>query len=749
MQNDVGITMMAKLIQGRLPENQKEVVAEKWVLLNLGVEPVLNQEFEVEEDTGQKKTVKLVGILSDMFGNKKYGTKSIYTTIDWMADVKYNTYLRFQDTAAYDTTIKSLASGLEINKKQIRKCPAREDYQELFVIDVQIISVILVICMVVFYGIYRIALITREKQYGILRALGMKRKQLRNLILLELYQIYTISVPVGIGAGLLLSLFIVNISGDGDIVVYLYNQSVHFVPVIPVKQILFCVIAVAFFVGIVGYLGAGKVVYKPVVAAVSGLALNEKKAFRIFRIGKAGGKMRTLCSLGCKYIFRDIRTSSFVILTISTGVVLFTGLAYKAGLLQKYREDIKEMWYLNGQYEMSMLSFDSPYQGISRESAEDIRGLAQVSSVKTAAGMPVRVIDEDGVKRNDDYYDELNANLRKYYGYENAGYDGRNQVYKSILYGYNTVALKELKKYVISGDFDAENMKEDEIILRVLSMDDTKQNDIPGAYKEGTPLMKYHVGDRIQIKYRADLETEGIDYEMMEDCDKEYIYKTYKIAAIISFEYMMDCNRTVYPLLITSDQQLQNIVPDGSFQCIYIDGEKSMTTEQQILLERKLIQIGAENENVSTRSLISEISENEMFYRKQMVYIYGISVVAFILVLINMMNNLRYRMQARTREICMLRAIGVSISMTKKIFLFENMILGAVSVLCAFFLSWPVLWYLYKISDMKVFGHKFCYDYAAFSGVSVVALLLCIFLSQRILKSWKTKQIMEAMGKVE
>ena len=38
--------------------------------------------------------------------------------------------------------------------------------------------------------------------------------------------------------------------------------------------------------------------------------------------------------------------------------------------------------------------------------------------------------------------------------------------------GYNTSALKELEKYVVSGDFDAENIKEDEVILAVLSTDD-------------------------------------------------------------------------------------------------------------------------------------------------------------------------------------------------------------------------------------------------------------------------------------
>ena len=65
--------------------------------------------------------------------------------------------------------------------------------------------------------------------------------------------------------------------------------------------------------------------------------------------------------------------------------------------------------------------------------------------------------------------------------------------------GYNTSALKELEKYVVSGDFDAENIKEDEVILAVLSTDDIKQKDTPGWYKDGKRLMDYKTGDKIKI----------------------------------------------------------------------------------------------------------------------------------------------------------------------------------------------------------------------------------------------------------
>ena len=217
----------------------------------------------------------------------------------------------------------------------------------------------------------------------------------------------------------------------------------------------------------------------------------------------------------------------------------------------------------------------------------------------------------------------------------------------------------------------------------------------------------------------------------------------------MSFPYMRDCNITIYPLLITSDRYIQELVPDSGIQCMYCDGDTNQSLSQQNLLEQQLIQIGSQNSNISTRSLISETKQNEMFYHKQMVYIYGISVVALILVMMNMINNFRYRMQKRTKEICMLRAIGMSVAMTKRLMVFENFILGVLSVLAALALSRPVLKYLYKISDMQSFSHGFHFAYTEFFLVSAGALAVCVFLSFGILKSWKTRQITEGIGSFE
>ncbi len=744
----VAITMMTRLVDGRLPEKEGEVVAERWVLLNLGIEPVVDQEVHLtDDDSGEDQKFYLTGILSDEYGNKKYGTLNLYSAMDSSSSDTYLAYLEFQDPVDYDSKVRELKEELGVSGKQIKECPAREDLYELYLIDLGIISVLLLICLVVFYGVYRIAVLSRAPQYGILRAIGMKKKQLYKMLLMELYWIYWVSVPVGMICGLFAAWFVMLLSGDRNTEVYLYNEAVRFRLVIPIWQILFCVLVVFILVSVIGYIYGRKLTGASVIETIAGKETEKKISF--FPVQQTDSKTGTLLRMSCKYIFKDLKTSGFVVLTICLGITLFTGLSYKAKTLELYREDTREMHYLNGDYALTMLHFDRVDEGLSRQSVEKIRDLEGISSVRTSSGLPVRVIDEAGVKRNDAYYNDLNKRLKELYGYVNAGDDGKNQIYKSMLLGYDTDALKELQKYVIEGDLKPEDMKEDEVILSVLRMDDTKNNELPGFYKEGTPLMEYHAGDEISIKYRADLDTGSMEYEKFEDPASGYVYKTYKIAAIVAFRYMYDCNRIVYPVLITSDQYIQKIVPESGIQCMYCDADPGMDASQQDLLEQALIRIGSVHSNISTRSLISEKKQNEMFYHKQMVYIYGISVVTFLLVMINMINNFKYRMQKRTKEICMLRAIGMSVAMTKRMMLFENLILGIVAVGVAFMLSHPVLKYLYKISDMQSFGHKFHFAYMEFFLVVTGALTVCVFLSFGILKSWKTRQITEGIGRFE
>ncbi len=745
-------TMSSKLLEGSLPEREGEFAAEKWTLLNLGIEPVVGAKITLaHSETGRVQQFILSGILTDMYRNKKAGILDAYTVMDAdpTGDAPYLAYLQLADGVRYQEKMNRLQEELSIDQAQINENPARENLSGFYLASAEMAILIVVIGMVVFYGVYRIAVFARMQQYGILRALGMKKRQLHHMILMELFEIYCWSVPFGIAAGILAARLVLVVSGDLEKEIILLGQSVQITLKIPFVQLAAGMALMAAGIGAAGLWTARRVTQGTIMQAIAGADRGRKNTAGCFSLEKAGSKTGLLLRLGCKYIFRDVRTSGLVMLTVCMGMMLFTGLAYQAKIAQTYRADTKEMNYLNGQYAMTMLRADSIREGVSRKSAQEILNIKEITNMKTATLLPVRVIDESGVARNSEYYDRYNERLEEVYGYSDVGFDGSNQIYKSKLCGYNTAALKELEDYVVEGGFSAEGLAEDEVILSVLRTDDTKDHSLPGAYQEGTPLMDYHAGDRITCKYRKDLQTSSEAYDSLADQDAAYEYRTFRIAAIVSFSYLLVNDRTVYPLLITDDQYVQNIAPDSAHQYLYLDGEPGAGTTQQTALERKLIRIGSKYEGISVRSLIAEIAQNEMLYRKQMVYIYGIAAVSLVLFLIQMTNSLRYRMQTRTKEVCMLRAVGLRISMVQKMILFENTLLGTAAVFAAFVLVQPALKYLYAVSDMEAFGHRFSFDHRAFLSAAAGALAVCMLLSLRLLKEWRTKRIMEGIGRFE
>lgn len=738
--NNEYFTVTSHLETGRLPQAPDEIAAERWTLLNIGIEPTCGQTVTIQNNIKNcTEAYRLVGILSDNAANKTYGVKRLYAPLQKTKDAEYSVYIRLPDETEYIKQTENIRKLLGISKKELKKCPGREDFDELRRIDISFISVLLMVGSIIFYGVYRIALIARKKEYGIYRALGSTKLQLRLRILRELYQVFLTGVPVGFVAGSGIAFLIIQLSGDKKQEIYLNNARVSFSAVIPVPQILLGIAFIALIVGIVGLWTGAAIVKQAIPALLSGEAAKTKDSGKFFLRESYGRRMTLLC-LGNKYLLKDKMTSLFVILTICVGTVLFTGLFYQAQSSWMFRADTKEMQYLNGQYEMGTLSLDTMTDGITQKDLKKIQKLDDITRVKYMAGFPVRVIDDASIKRNDAYYDDLNQRFLKYNGYPLIGSDSKDDVYHSILYGYNQDALEELKKYVIEGDFQVNGLEDDEIILSVLRTDDTKNNKNPGNYREGTPLMDYHAGDSIRIKYRNDFDTGSMAYKQLADDGHAYTYRTYRVAAVVSFSYMYDCNRTVLPLLITSAGQLKKICPDYHIQHLYMDGDAASLSAQD-KLEKALIRIGGQNKDVSTRSRISDIQKNEMFFVRQMVYIFSIAAVTFLLVLINIENNLKYRMQVRTHEISMYRSIGMNINMIRQMMLWENGILGLIGILCGYVAANPLLRYLYSQSQRKAFSHPYEFEHGAFFCIAFLVMALCLLLSVFLTNEWKTKQV--------
>lgn len=750
--DNLGITLTSRLEKGRMPESENEIVVEKWVLLNLGKTSSISQIISLEnEDTGIAQDYKVVGILSDVLRNKQVGLLTMYSCMSNDYDGVYSSYVNYKNTWNIEKEKKKTSDALGIKVSNIKNSPGRENMGELLCMDVAVVAIILLFFSIIFSGIFRIQLTARQEQYGLLRAIGIKKNIFIKYLLSELGIIYIIAFPIGIIIGVFVAWIVTKLSGSENQIIYFYGEKVELELIIPILQILIGIVLLVGVTIIIGLIACRNIYEKTIIEVISN-EINPliHKSSWVLHLDKGKNKILTLWKLSVKYVVRDLKTSFLIILTIAMGVSLFYGLIYEAQIAGNIRYETREMYFFNGEYAMSVLTFQTADYGISRESVEEILELEQVKEIETAAGLPIRVVDNSEVKRNKQYYDNARQKMEEIYGYSGEGDDGEDQVYKSVLYGYNDNALKKLQKYIVDGNYIPEQVDEDEVIICEMRKSyDKEESQSVGWYKDGEPLMQYKVGDNIRIKYREDLQTNSIDYESFTDDASEYTSKEYKIIAIVSFPYIADITYSQYPIFITKDAYIKSMIENSKVQSIYINGVDGMSEEEASELEDRLISIGAKNSQVSTRSLIPEREKADMLFRKEIVNLGGIALVFLILALTNIANNMKFRIQMRKKEMCILRAIGMKYQMVKQIVVLEILNICMVSFVGGCGIARIISKFMYTQSDLKDFGYIYKFDIIIYLLVCLAAFLICTFISHQIVKKSTNKNIIVELSNIE
>ena len=97
----------------------------------------------------------------------------------------------------------------------------------------------------------------------------------------------------------------------------------------------------------------------------------------------------------------------------------------------------------------------------------------------------------------------------------------------------------------------------------------------------------------------------------------------------------------------------------------------------------------------------------------------------------------------------MLRAIGVSVKMLRKMLFFENLTLGLLASGCASILAPPVLKFLYQRSMMALFSHPYSFQVTSFLIVAMTVIAICVMLSMRLLEEWKMQDVVSGIVKYD
>ena len=110
---------------------------------------------------------------------------------------------------------------------------------------------------------------------------------------------------------------------------------------------------------------------------------------------------------------------------------------------------------------------------------------------------------------------------------------------------------------------------------------------------------------------------------------------------------------------------------------------------------------------------------------------------------------MKFRVQTRKRENSILRAIGLKYQAVEQIVILEIANICFVSFIGGYGASQIISRYLYSQSDLKSFGYVYKFDIMIYLLICLSTLVVCTFISYRIVKKSSSKNIIEDMNYIE
>lgn len=731
--NNDYILSNSKLLFGRLPEKDNEVVAEEWILRALGVDLEPNQEINLKVENGanryKEETFKLVGILNDISSNKLYGRKNIFINQNIMNSAKLSISVEFKNGVDIYSEINNICDKIGISKDNIN---IKDDMIELENIknstnldDISFIVAISLVCGFVIYGIFNISIHSRIREYSLLRSIGFNNFNIFKLVLEELLLMYLISLPIGIFLGAIGAGLFNRMSNDIDINIILHGEIVKFKIIFPIFVILISTLFIGVLVLLISYL-----LYRKIkkISVIDGIKKNFKtNNFKrnIISVTKLRKFMKTYAALAFKNILRNKKTFIIIISSLSICGIIFILSTYKLTILDKSTDLSNWQMYSNSDIQIGAYKKDKS-KGISEEFKDEIEKIEGVKNLETTKLIPSKMILNEEDITNKEYFENLNKSVNDMYlnSYLAKDKNTSELLLKNTFRGYNDFALEKLKDYVIGGNIDIEKMKKEG--LAVLCIPQTNEDSF-SALPYGKSVLGIKPGDKITIKFRKNKILDD-KYYKLEDKDEEYIYKTFTIGSIVSYNYMFDGAERTGPSsnIIVSENVFENATGVQDFYYINVNMKEGYNDK---VLEKEISKVTSKGDNITPRNIIKEKETIKAINERSKINSIGITLIIFTIVIINIINNINYNIVSRVNEFGMLRAVGLNEINLKKMIVLEGLFYWITSSIIIIIISILLEIGLYKLLNISLMGIKFNINFIDYIIVILINLSLIILVS--------------------
>ncbi len=751
--NEDYIKNNSRITEGRFPKQSNEIVGEVWVLRNLGIEPKINEEINLKIDDRnggyKEEKFKLVGIMSDRLEAKSMCTMELFSPISLEKSSIVQAKIAFKEGTDINSEINKITKNANIDKEQIKSMDDLIDIETMTTsVDLQSVKLLLLIslvCGIVIYGIFNISVYIRVSEYGILRAVGSNNLKIFKIVLDELFTLFMISVPIGLITGLSGALIFGKIAEKVKTTVVLNGEVTKIGIKFPVEIILGSIVSIALIVLIISYLTYRKIKKLSVIDSIK-KNLNSNSIKRSFISIKSLRKfMKTYKAISFKNIFRNKKSFVMIVLSMSIcGVLLITS-NYRSYLSQADDFLTERKMNMNSDFMIDVFNNDKN-KGINKKSLDEISNIDGIKSLETSQILYSRMIMNKDDILNQKYFDIINKDSRGeglFKGYLVEDKKTKELILKNNLRGYDDRALEKLNDYIDSGEINIEKMKKENLAAVY----------VPKANKDnmrtvgGKNVVDIKVGDTVKVKFREN-KVFNESYYTMEDTDSEYIYKEFKVGAVVNYDYMSDIYHTGQKCVdvIVSQDTFKKNTSINEFNAVNVNMNKGADHK---VLEQKISKITSKVKGAMLRDIAAEKENSNAMYEKSRIYNMGITFILFIITLVNVVNNISHSIMSRSSEFGMLRAVGLNNKDFNKMIIFEGLLYGIVSSVVVVIVSLIMQVITYNNFESADFGIKFAIRYIDYIIVIFVNLIIGILATYIPAKKLNNSSIVESINIID
>jgi len=726
-----------KLIEGEYPKTNNEVALESWILdelpnkYRIGDVIKLNTVLQYT-DGGKKKVIennhelKLVGVfeyIADSFSNKNMGrayvTKDYGDEIIGEEKVEHFGYICLNPKYSITDGLMTLIRTSDYRDIFFRESSFKksiEIFTRLIGFIIKALSIIIgIISSIIIYNIFNLSVAERIREFGMLRAIGISKSEIKLLVLGEGILLGVIFIPIGILLG--------NLVMKIPTMSFLKYKDLSGIFYVPKSGILLSLV-IGFFSIILGvYFSAKRASsVSPIEAITSNNNLN-LKGKKIKQELKSSKFLIEESSFETKMAYINLKRNKkkFIttVLSLSIIIIMFiTGdyLLKAANPINRFKENF------DSDFLITTFS-DTPGNGLTEE---NIKGLSNVKGgellSKTKSIISILDLEEGQLTEDGKSYIKSKSRANKFV--ENLA-EQKTYRFQATMKGYDGKDLEKLKSNILEGKIDIKEMGNEPVAIVVQNLN----------YYNFTNIK---VGDVIKVSY-PNYDDKGNEIGLNT--------QSFIVGALIDEEPLKNVDPMEKMQIIISDRAAEKYFKLKEYQQVKFNVNKNADYES---VEKSLKENLKSFRSMELKSYKKELEKIKNQNKDLIIILYTFIFIVASISAINLINVMNMNVMLRKKEIGMLRALGLGTDEVKKMIrtegLFYGVFAGMIGVTCGTIMTIII----YIIGKGKVIrGISWNLPIISILVALITTIILCLIAAILPAKSLFKSNIVDSIRSIE